>query len=80
MLLLSRLGSWDEHVSSHVRCLPYVFLAGMDKCGSTDLYKLLIKHPMIHPGPIKELHYWNKIRYFSNQFVLSFKHMCAISQ
>ena len=54
--------------SSRFRCLPRVYLAGMPKCGSTDLFWKLMSHPDIyHPNtigekPLKENHYWARTR------------------
>ncbi|XP_033638929.1 carbohydrate sulfotransferase 15-like [Asterias rubens] len=41
---------WSDkgHTSSDLKCLPYFFLAGMPKCGTTDVYFKLAKHPQIH--------------------------------
>ncbi|XP_059143971.1 carbohydrate sulfotransferase 15-like isoform X2 [Physella acuta] len=46
-----------------LRCLPYFFIAGMPKCGSTDLYHRLIAHPDVAAPPVKESHWWGKNRY-----------------
>nr|KAI8768830.1 carbohydrate sulfotransferase 15-like [Biomphalaria glabrata] len=46
-----------------LRCLPYFFLAGQPKSGSTDFYKRLIAHPDIVAPPSKESHWWAKNRY-----------------
>lgn len=49
--------------SHRLRCLPYFFLAGQPKCGSTDLYNKIISHPDIVIPPVKESHWWGKNRY-----------------
>ncbi|XP_071839186.1 carbohydrate sulfotransferase 15-like isoform X2 [Apostichopus japonicus] len=44
-----------------VDCLPYFYLAGMPKCGTTDIWVKLTKHPQISVSR-KEPHWWAKIR------------------
>lgn len=44
----------DDKNSTH--CLPYVFLLGMPKCGTTDLYKKLRQHPDM--GSIRKEPHW----------------------
>ncbi|CAG5134958.1 unnamed protein product, partial [Candidula unifasciata] len=46
-----------------LRCLPYFFLAGQPKCGSTDFYNKIVSHPDVVSPPIKESHWWGKNRY-----------------
>ncbi len=46
-----------------LRCLPYFYLAGVTKSGTTDLFEALLKHPQIHGPWVKEPHYWNRRRY-----------------
>lgn len=43
-------------------CLPKVYLAGMPKCGSTDLYSKLVWHPQLVGMHVKENHYWPRLR------------------
>jgi len=38
-------------------CVPYVFLAGFPKCGTTDLFERLVKHHHVKRGRAKECHY-----------------------
>ena len=44
------------------RCVPAVYLAGMPKCGSTDLYSKLTWHPQLVGMVSKENHYWARLR------------------
>ena len=46
--------------STRLRCLPYFFLAGFAKCGTTDTFRKLIQFPLIVPGKHKEIHFWRK--------------------
>ena len=41
-------------------CLPGLYLAGLPKCGTTDLHDRLILHPHIHSARTKEIEYWTK--------------------
>ena len=52
-----------RHPADRLRCLPYFFLAGQPKCGSTDLYRKLMEHPHIAATPVKEPHWWAKNRH-----------------
>ena len=46
---------------SRLYCLPYFFILGMAKSGTTDLYRRMMLHPQIVsvPGQLKEPHFWN---------------------
>ncbi|XP_061174937.1 uncharacterized protein LOC133184104 isoform X3 [Saccostrea echinata] len=49
-----------------LRCLPYFHVLGVDKCGSTDLYYRLVRHPQILPNKgilNKETMWWSWRRY-----------------
>ncbi|XP_035665240.1 carbohydrate sulfotransferase 15-like [Branchiostoma floridae] len=43
-----------------LRCLPYFYIIGMPKCGTSDLYHRLTKHPDVVGGMRKEPHYWTR--------------------
>lgn len=43
------------------RCLPNFYILGFSKCGTTDLYKTLKKHPNVSKDiPVKEPGFWNR--------------------
>ncbi|CAL1541435.1 unnamed protein product [Lymnaea stagnalis] len=49
-----------------LRCLPYFYIIGMDKSGSTDLHGRLAKHPLVYGnlGSMdKETQFWSWNRY-----------------
>ena len=48
----------------YLYCLPYFFMIGMAKCGTTDLYRRMMEHPQIVsvPHQLKEAHWWNFVR------------------
>lgn len=54
-------------------CLPSVYFIGFPRSGSTQLYKMLLKHPDLQGGYNKEPHWWTKTRFNSKfpQNVLS---------
>ena len=43
-----------------LRCLPYVYLVGVTKSGTTDLFDKMVRHPEIEPGALKEPMWWNR--------------------
>lgn len=52
-------------------CLPSVYLAGMPKCGSTDLFNKLVWHSQLaRPSRGKENHYWARSRLGRSTFHL----------
>lgn len=53
----------DQRSGRKLRCLPYFFLAGMPKSGTTDLWACLLKHPDIAYVKSKEPHWWTRLRY-----------------
>ena len=46
--------------SNKLVCLPNVFFGGFSKCGSTQLYNLLVTHPMITTQLMKEPQWWER--------------------
>ena len=44
--------------SRRLFCLPYFFLAGFPKCGTTSIHNTLKRHPQIIAPVIKEPHWW----------------------
>ncbi|ELT88376.1 hypothetical protein CAPTEDRAFT_195662 [Capitella teleta] len=46
-----------------LRCLPYFYIAGFSKCGTTDLFTNLFKNPLLSKPFYKEFPYWNWARW-----------------
>ncbi|XP_070834109.1 carbohydrate sulfotransferase 15-like [Chaetodon trifascialis] len=46
-----------------LRCLPYFYIVGLPKCGTTDLYSRLRQHPEVQYSIIKESQWWNRRRF-----------------
>lgn len=44
-------------------CVPQVYFMGFPRSGSTQLYTMLTKHPLIRGGVHKEPHWWAKNEY-----------------
>ncbi|XP_041118350.1 carbohydrate sulfotransferase 15-like isoform X2 [Polyodon spathula] len=45
------------------RCLPYFYIIGQPKCGTTDLYDRLRLHPDVRFTTFKEPHWWTRKRF-----------------
>ncbi|XP_060594940.1 carbohydrate sulfotransferase 15-like, partial [Ruditapes philippinarum] len=58
---------WEEHSrvmnTTRVRCLPYFYLVGAPKCGTTDLFRRLRAHPQISKKVQKEQHWLTRKRF-----------------
>ncbi|BFZ00889.1 hypothetical protein BsWGS_03928 [Bradybaena similaris] len=59
---------YENTISKNIslRCLPYFYIIGMDKCGSTDLHNRLVQHPFVmgNKGDVgKETYFWSWLRY-----------------
>ncbi|ELT90468.1 hypothetical protein CAPTEDRAFT_222727 [Capitella teleta] len=62
---------WRDN-STRLRCLPYFYIAGQPKCGTTDLFHSLVLHPQIVMPVAKEPHWWARGR-FGVKSLQSFK-------
>ncbi|XP_041482232.1 carbohydrate sulfotransferase 15-like [Lytechinus variegatus] len=58
----------DEH--NELFCLPYFYVIGLHKCGTTDLWSKLIQHPDVVDTVLKEPHWWGKRRHGSMDYTL----------
>ncbi|XP_053402557.1 carbohydrate sulfotransferase 15-like [Mercenaria mercenaria] len=57
-----------DNKTTHLKCLPYFYLIGAPKCGTTDLQSRMIAHPLISEKVVKEPHWINRQRYrFGNE-------------
>lgn len=50
-----------------LRCLPYFYVIGQPKSGTTDLFGRLLLHPDFKYNTIKEPHWWTRKQFGSNQ-------------
>ncbi|XP_072311835.1 carbohydrate sulfotransferase 15 [Eucyclogobius newberryi] len=61
--------SFREHLvlragrALRLRCLPYFYIIGQPKCGTTDLYDRLRLHPEVRFTMFKEPHWWTRKRF-----------------
>lgn len=51
----------DKHF--RLRCLPYFYIIGQPKCGTTDLFHRLLLHPEVKFNTMKEPHWWTRKRF-----------------
>lgn len=51
-----------DRPARRLRCLPYFLIVGQPKCGTTDVYRKIVRHPDVINPPIKELHWWSRNR------------------
>ncbi|HHT9137186.1 MAG TPA: sulfotransferase family protein [Candidatus Wunengus sp. YC60] len=49
--------------TSHLRVLPDFLIVGAQKCGTSSLYRNLVKHPSVIPAFVKEIYFFNT-KYF----------------
>ncbi|XP_075999751.1 carbohydrate sulfotransferase 15 [Genypterus blacodes] len=61
--------AFREHLSHRngklyrLRCLPFFYIIGQPKCGTTDLYDRLRLHPDVRFATFKEPHWWTRKRF-----------------
>lgn len=46
-----------------LRCLPYFYIIGQPKCGTTDLFHRMLLHPEVKFNIMKEPHWWTRKRF-----------------
>ncbi|MBI2471304.1 MAG: sulfotransferase domain-containing protein [Planctomycetes bacterium] len=46
----------------HLRVLPDFLIVGAQKCGTSSLYRNLVKHPSVIPAFVKEIYFFNNSR------------------
>ncbi|XP_068597362.1 carbohydrate sulfotransferase 15 [Brachionichthys hirsutus] len=46
-----------------LRCLPFFYIIGQPKCGTTDLHNSLLLHPDVKFNTLKEPHWWTRRRF-----------------
>ena len=56
--------SEKEEVKREFVCIPKIYFIGFPKCGSTQLHKMIIRHPKIIHGWQKEPHWWTRFHYY----------------
>lgn len=52
--------------SAHIVCLPYVYLLGQPKCGSSDLYYRITQHSHVVAAKRKEIRFFTRGKDLSN--------------
>ncbi|XP_041804038.1 carbohydrate sulfotransferase 15-like [Chelmon rostratus] len=61
-----------------LRCLPYFYIIGQPKCGTTDLYSTLKMHPEVQSSIIKEPHWWTRKRLGFQRFKDGFSNIFPV--
>ncbi|XP_076437345.1 carbohydrate sulfotransferase 15-like [Babylonia areolata] len=61
----SKTPCWYE--GGKLKCIPYFFMVGVFKCGTTDLFRRITRHPEVLMG-LKEIHWFTKHRRFGEDF------------
>ncbi|XP_037542242.1 carbohydrate sulfotransferase 15 [Nematolebias whitei] len=56
-----------------LRCLPYFYIIGQPKCGTTDLFQRLLMLPEVKFNTIKEPHWWTRKRFGYIRFKQGFQ-------
>lgn len=56
-----------------LRCLPYFYIIGQPKCGTTDLFHRLLMLPELKFNIIKEPHWWTRKRFGYIRFKKGFQ-------
>uniref|UniRef100_A0A8C6UNS6 Sulfotransferase n=1 Tax=Neogobius melanostomus TaxID=47308 RepID=A0A8C6UNS6_9GOBI len=52
-----------DGLTFRLRCLPFFYIIGQPKCGTTDLYDRLRLHPEVKFTTFKEPHWWTRKRF-----------------
>ena len=63
-----------KSVEPSLYCLPFVHLASFPKCGTTALYQMLIRHPLIAEPVRKEGHFWSTFTDYTGTYEDKFLH------
>lgn len=63
-----------------LRCVPDYFVLGQTKCGTTDLYAKIARHPEVYEGPAahKERHFFSREWYSGENYIAGFNKAAAI--
>ncbi|XP_017283686.1 carbohydrate sulfotransferase 15 [Kryptolebias marmoratus] len=56
-----------------LRCLPYFYIIGQPKCGTTDLFNRLLMLPEVKFNTMKEPHWWTRKRFGYIRFKKGFQ-------
>lgn len=53
--------------TDQLNCIPYFFMVGVFKCGTTDLFRRITRHPEVLMG-LKEIHWFSKMRRYGSEY------------
>lgn len=54
---------FKDHSPELLQCVPYFFVIGFPKCGTTDLFDRLSHHPEFLKPAFKEIHWISRYRF-----------------
>lgn len=54
---------FKDHSPELLQCVPYFFVIGFPKCGTTDLFDRLSHHPEFIKPAFKEIHWISRYRF-----------------
>ena len=64
----------QSQLEQRIYCLPFVYLAGFPKCGTTSLYQMLVQHPLVAKPLRKEGHFWYTFTEYTGTYKDKFIH------
>lgn len=68
---------WYDNLSGKtLLCVPYFFLLGVTKCGTSDVWQKLSFHPQIVRQVGKESHWWTQGRYGTYTYIYLVSVLC----
>ncbi|XP_071103186.1 carbohydrate sulfotransferase 15-like [Haliotis cracherodii] len=68
---------WRNPNTGRLKCLPYFYLAGFAKCGTTFTFRTIFSHPDTAMPEVKESHWLSKTRFKSQSNFLDYLEVFA---
>ncbi|XP_046575309.1 carbohydrate sulfotransferase 15-like [Haliotis rubra] len=68
---------WRNHNTGELKCLPYFYLAGFAKCGTTFAFQTIFSHPDTAAPAVKESHWLSKTRFKHQSHILAYLEVFA---
>ena len=65
----------QSQFEQRIYCLPFLYLAGFPKCGTTSLYQMVVQHPLVAKPFRKEGHFWYTFTEYSGTYKDKFIHV-----
>ena len=71
-------GCWMN--GTKLRCVPSFYLLGQVKCGTTDLFAKISRHPDVYQSTVKEQHFFSREWYTGDRYISQFDRGAAAIQ